>query len=101
MAAKKTTTKKADSKVSVTVCGVTVKVSKDAINDVEVLDWVGQLTEGNVMVFRKLCDRLLGEAQYKKVVDALRNDEGICTVTAMDNYFTQLFSAINAVEAKN
>lgn len=87
--------------VSITVKGITVKVSKDMMNDIDIVEWFGELQEGNVFVFPKLCKRMFGDEQYLKVKDALKKKSGVTTATDMSEFLMEAMTALNALEAKN
>ena len=64
-----------DTRVKVTAMGATVKVDPDMFNDVEVLDYLGDLQAGNPFKIPKLLRHVFGE-QYDGVMDKLRGADG-------------------------
>lgn len=86
---------------NVTVKGVKVKVAKNAMDDMETVELLGAMQNGDVFAFPKLCKKLFGDKSYETLKEKLKNSSGITTVTAMTEFFTQALTACNALEAKN
>lgn len=86
--------------VTVTVKGVDVTVDKEVMNDIEVVELLGEMQDGNIFAFPKLCKRVFGE-QYPKVKSALANKAGVTTATSMTEFFNELMEKMNEGEAKN
>ena len=86
--------------VDVTVDGISVSVEREAMNDIDVVEWLGDMQDGNIFVFPKLCKRVFGD-QYKEVKEALADESGRTTADAVMSFFLKLMSEINALEAKN
>lgn len=86
---------------SVTVKGVKVKMVKDAMNDMETVEMLGAMQDGDVFAFPKLCKKLFGEKSYETIKEKLKDSTGTTSVTAMTEFFIEALKACNALEAKN
>ena len=86
---------------NVTVKGVKVKVAKDAMDDMETVELLGAMQDGDVFAFPKLCKKLFGEKSYETIKEKLKDSAGTTSVTAMTEFFTDALKACNALEAKN
>lgn len=84
-----------------TVKGIKVKVSKDVLDDMETVELLGAMQDGDIFAFPKLCKKMFGDDAYKEIREKLANDAGVTTVTAMSEFFTQVLTACNALAAKN
>lgn len=86
--------------VTVNVKGIDVTVDKEVMNDIEVVELLGEVQDGNIFAFPKLCKRVFGD-QYPKVKSALANKAGITTAVSMTEVFKELMEKMNEGEAKN
>ena len=86
--------------VTVNVKGIDVTVDKEVMNDIEVVELLGEVQDGNIFAFPKLCKRVFGD-QYPKVKSALENKAGITTATSMTEVLKELMEKMNEGEAKN
>lgn len=86
--------------VTVNVKGIDVTVDKEVMNDIEVVELLGEVQDGNIFAFPKLCKRVFGD-QYPKVKSALANKAGITTAMSMTEVFKELMEKMNEGEAKN
>ena len=86
--------------VTVNVKGIDVTVDKEVMNDIEVVELLGEVQDGNIFAFPKLCKRVFGD-QYPMVKSALENKAGITTATSMTEVFKELMEKMNEGEAKN
>lgn len=86
---------------SVTVNGITVCVSRDAFDDIELLEDLAEAEGGNGLLYVSIFKRVFGDEQYERVKRELANDEGRTSITAMSEFFTGVVSAVNALDAKN
>lgn len=85
---------------NVTVDGISVKVPKDAMDDMEVVEMFGELQDGNIFVFPKLAKTLFGD-EYQKVMNALAGSDGRTKVSDASDFFIKVLNACNAIAAKN
>lgn len=86
-------------KQKVTVKGITVEVPTDVMDDIDMLEWIGEMQEGNIFVFPKILRRMFGD-NYVVVKEKLSTD-GITTTTEMTDFFTGVMNALSALDAKN
>lgn len=95
-------TKMASSKhYSITVDGVSLKIAKDVMDDMEVLELLGEVQDGNVFAFSKLARRMFGDTGYEKVKAALAGADGRTRVSDMSDFFAKALTACNDAAAKN
>lgn len=85
---------KGDGFTMVTLSGVTVKVSDEALNDFEILDELRALGMGHMVALPALLRRLVGDDQ-DRVLDALRGENGRVTITAGHRFVMTLLGALN------
>lgn len=62
--------------------GLTLSISEDAMDDMELLDLLAQLDDGNGYAIPRVVEHLLGKEQKKKLYDAVRVN-GRSKVTAV------------------
>ncbi len=86
---------------NVTVRGISLAIPKDVLDDIDTIDLLGEVQDGNVFAFPKLSKRLFGEKGYEKVKGGLAGKDGRTKVSDMVEFFTEVFSACNALSAKN
>lgn len=84
----------------ITVKGITVEVDPDIFDDIEVFEWLAEAQDGNAFVFPKLIKRMFGK-DYAKVKEGLASKDGITKASDMTDFFAQVMTALNALEAKN
>lgn len=84
----------------ITVKGITVEVDPDIFDDIEVFEWLAEAQDGNAFVFPKLIKRMFGK-DYAKVKEGLASEDGITKASDMTDFFAQVMTALNALEAKN
>lgn len=78
---------------TVTVRGISVSVSKDALDDFELLDDLSQLQEGNGSKLPAIARRLFGE-QFKAVMDGLRGENGRVSLEAATEFIKETLEAL-------
>lgn len=86
---------------NVTVDGISLRIPKDVIDDIEVVELLSDVQDGNIFSFAKLARRMFGEEGYQKVKDSLADKDGRTRVTDMSDFLIKVFKACNALEAKN
>lgn len=70
--------------------GITLSIDEGIMDDMEILDALSELEEGNGAAISKLCTRLLGTDEKKKLYDHLR-ENGRVKVTAVTKTITEIF----------
>lgn len=59
-----------------TKSGFEFVVEKDVIDDMELIDDLADADEGNPLAVSRVCKRILGEKQQKRLYDHLRTQDG-------------------------
>lgn len=85
---------------NVTVDGLSLRIPKDAFDDMEVADLLGEMEDGNIFAFPKLAKRIFGD-EYKKVIEHLKGKDGRTKVSDACDFFNKTMKAIHAISAKN
>lgn len=75
--------------------GVKWTVDPDAADDFELLEDLDVIDSGNPARIPKVLRRILGEEQYPKALEALRDDKGRVSVTDAAQFFYKIFEALN------
>lgn len=93
---KKPTVKAVDGGKQVTISGVTVTVSDDAVNDFELLDDLRAIdVDKNAARLPGVLRRLVGD-QYQAVMDGIRDKTtGRVTIEAGSEFLKDLFEVLN------
>lgn len=86
---------------NVTVRGINLKIRKDILDDIEVVELLGEVQEGNVFAFTELSKLMFGDEGYQKVKRGLATDDGRTRVTDMSAFLVEVLEACNALAAKN
>lgn len=85
---------KAGSVQTVTVRGVELKLSTEVFDDLDLLDAMDQIQEGNGMKIATALRRVAGE-QYNEVREALRDKEtGRIPLESAAEFFTEALQAV-------
>lgn len=82
----------------ITKSGFSYKISKDRLNNYELLEVIGELDE-NPLVLSKVVIMLLGKEQTAKLKDHLRTEDDIVPADRMSEEITEIFQ--NQSETKN
>lgn len=77
---------------TVTVDGIKVTISVDAIDDFELLDDLAQMQDGNAARIVSACKRLFGD-DYSRILDELRVDGRVKT-SRVSQFFMDVFKAV-------
>ena len=73
--------------------GLALSIDEGITDDMEILDALADLEEGNGAAISKLCTRLLGTDEKKKLYDHLR-ENGRVKVTKVTAAITEIFRAL-------
>ena len=87
----------AEDKIAITVSGITIHVWKDMLDDLELLEDLIAIEEGDSFASISALKRVLG-SEYELVKDALRDERGIVKAIDAAVFF---FALLNEVKAKN
>lgn len=89
-----------DDVICAEVRGIPVRVERDALaNDIETLELLADIDEGNPLKLVRLMAHVFGEEQYAAIKKSLAKD-GRTTVSDMTDFMGEVFEAIGDV-AKN
>ena len=81
--------------MTVTVQGFTLTIDPDVFDDLDVLDTLDQINEGNPLRTAGLLRKLTGD-QYDAARDALRDpDTGRIPIKVATDFFTEIMKALN------
>ena len=67
-------------------------------DDMELLELLVEIDDGNASVLPKVLTRLLGEDQKKKLYDHCRTEDGRVPMSAVAEEVAQIFAAQNATK---
>lgn len=85
---------KAGAPLTATVAGQEWTVDRDALDDFELLDDLGEIEDGNAARMPRVLRRLLGD-QYKAALDTIRDPQtGKVGVEAGAQFVRELFEAL-------
>jgi len=90
-------TKDMDGKVELKVKGVTIHIWPDILEDLELLEDLIALDEGNNRASISALKRVLGD-EYELVKDTLRDERGMVKTKDVGAFF---FAVLDKVKAKN
>lgn len=81
--------------VAVEFEGTEWQVTANALNDFELLEDIDAIDSGNPARLPKVLRRMLGEDQYRKALDALRDEDGVVRVEKGVEFFYAIAAAVN------
>ena len=73
-----------------TKSGFEFKISKDVINDYELVENLGEL-EDNPLILGKIVNQILGKEQTNRLKDHVRNEKGIVPTDKMTKEIIEIF----------
>lgn len=73
-----------------TSSGFRFEISKDVINDYELVENLGEL-EDNPLILGKIVRQILGKEQTDKLKDHIRNENGIVPTNKMTQEIIEIF----------
>lgn len=73
-----------------TSSGFNFEISKDVINDYELVENLGEL-EDNPLILGKIVRQILGKEQTSKLKDHIRNENGIVPTNKMTQEIIEIF----------
>ena len=73
--------------------GLTLEVKENALNDMELLDDLVELDEGNGYAISRVVGRILAPAEKKKLYDHLRRD-GVTPIDAVVDSMKEIFDKL-------
>lgn len=85
-----------DGSRNVTIRGLEITVSGDALDDFELLDDLDALDQGNAARFPSVLRRLIGKDSYKAAMDILRDpDSGRVSVESGATFVSEVLDAVS------
>lgn len=72
-------------------CGFAFSVPEDIRDDMELLDALAEIQEGDPVAMSRVTEMILGKDQKKALYNALRNERGRVSVTAVSGAITEIF----------
>ena len=79
-----------------TESGFSIELEESALDNMEVLDALSDLDEGNPLAMSRLVVKLLGKDGKKRLYDHLRTEDGRVPASAVESAIMELFQSINA-----
>lgn len=72
------------------------------LHDMELLEMVGEVMDGQTQYVPKTLEKILGKEQKKDLYNHVRNKDGLVLLEDMEPIITELFEALNtSIETKN
>ena len=88
-------TKKDTYKIAVTTdTGFKSDVNRDALNDVELLDDIIDMNNGELISVHRIVDKVIGKEQRAALYDHVRDDKGVVKLDAISAELTNIFDAV-------
>ena len=85
---------------SVTVRGIALKIPKDALDDIGLVELLGDMQDGDIFAFPKAAKMLFGES-YADVIAGLADANGKTRLSDTVEFFNEVLTACSEDEAKN
>ena len=79
-----------------TESGFSIELEESTLDNMEVLDALSDLDEGNPLAMSRLVVKLLGKDGKKRLYDHLRTEDGRVPASAVVSAIMELFQSINA-----
>lgn len=78
--------------------GLEIEVKKDAFDDMEALETLTDLVDGNPFAITKVCNLIMSKEEKKKVYDFYRGEDGKVHVETFVNVLTQIMNLLGEKE---
>ena len=82
-------------KNKIVVDGIIIEIPRERLEDMETLEAMSDIQEGNALKIVPLFRRIFGD-DYKRIKAELKGDSEILSVETMTNWFTKAMEALNA-----
>lgn len=79
-----------------TESGFSIELEESTLDNMEVLDALSDLDEGNPLAMSRLVVKLLGKDGKKRLYDHLRTEDGRVPASAVESSIMELFQSLNA-----
>lgn len=86
---------------NVHVRGMNLRLDKDVLDDMDTVELLGKLQDGDIFVFPTLCRMIFGEKQFERIKNALADHNGKTKVSDMSEFFVEALTAATEVQGKN
>ncbi len=77
-------------------CGYEGDVDENSVNDMEFLDALTDLQEGDPTALSKMCSLLFTKSEKKRFYDACRNESGRAEPEKVSEQITELLKQLNS-----
>lgn len=85
--------------IYIEVDGIPLALREDVLDDMETLELFAKIQEdGNIFVLGRLLKRLFGEEQYANIIESIKDERGVTTVTAATDF---LLKALDGAKLGN
>lgn len=78
-----------------TESGFSIELEESTLDNMEVLDALSDLDEGNPLAMSRLVVKLLGKDGKKRLYNHLRTEDGRVPASAVESAIMELFQSIN------
>lgn len=78
-----------DKVICVEVDGIPATIDREAAGDIEVMEMLGDMQGGNVLVLPRLMRAVFGEEQYGAIKRSLRGDSGHTSAADMARFLSK------------
>lgn len=90
--------KKANTIKGKTSKGFVFEIKKSSLDNMELVDALAELDDGNVLLISKILTMLLGKEQKKALYDSLRTDEGNVPMEDVTQAITEILQINEAIK---
>ncbi len=78
--------------------GFEVKIKSTDFDNYEFLDAMTELSDGNVLALTKIVNLVLDKDEKVRVLDHIRNEDGVASATGMEKIITEIFEKIKGTD---
>ena len=75
-------------------CGIWVNIEKEVFDDMQIVDLLAELEEGNGLAISKLSKLVFKPEDKKKIYEALKDEHGRIPVNKFTETFTEIFNKL-------
>lgn len=73
--------------------GLELEISEDVMNDMELVDILAEAGENDPIAVSKICKKIMGTENRKKLYDSVRNDAGRIPVEKISSAVEEIFKS--------
>lgn len=74
--------------------GLELEVNESALNNMELLDALAEMTEGNALALSNVVKLMLGNENRKKLYDYIRKEDGTVPMEQVDKCVTEIMNLL-------